>query len=191
MKELFLLRHSITEGIERKLYYGATDLPLTDAGRELCRSLRGSYDLPRDIAFATSGMLRAEETLRLLFGNVPHEILPELRESNLGVFEMRSYDDLKDDPLYQQWLSDETGQFPIPGGESNAAVAERVGACLRRLANAQTNHLLVVCHGGIIRYAMVNCFPDCGKTFYDWYATACHGYAIAFDEGIPVGYREI
>ena len=93
MSALYLIRHSLTEGNERRLYYGATDLPLTEAGRALCRSLRGSYDLPDGVAFATSGMLRAEETLELLFGDVPHERFPDLREAEMGIFEMKSYDE--------------------------------------------------------------------------------------------------
>ena len=72
MKALYLIRHSITEGIERRLYYGATDLPLVESGWKLCQSLRGSFDIPADVTYATTGMIRTRETLEGLFGKVPY-----------------------------------------------------------------------------------------------------------------------
>lgn len=191
MKTLYLIRHSITEGNVRRLYYGATDLPLTESGRALCRTLRGSYDLPENVSFATSGMLRAEETLKLLFGDIPHEILREMREMEMGEFEMKSYDQLKDLPSYQAWLSDTSGNYKIPGGESSREVADRVSRCVRHWAENRQDNLFVVCHGGAIGCAMSACFPDSGKTFFDWIPQSCHGYAIDFEGARPASYRAI
>lgn len=191
MKTLYLIRHSITEGNARRLYYGATDLPLIEAGRALCRTLRGSYDLPESVSFATSGMLRAEETLQLLFGDVPHEILKDLREMEMGEFEMKSYDQLKDRPSYQAWLNDANGNYKIPGGESNREVTERVGHCIHEWAENRQDHLFAVCHGGAIGCAMSVCFPEAGKAFYDWIPQSCHGYAIDFEGAQPISYRAI
>lgn len=191
MKTLYLIRHSLTEGNVRRLYYGATDLPLVESGRALCRSLRGSFDLPEGVSFATSGMLRAEETLKLLFGDIPHEVLQDMREMEMGEFEMKSYDQLKDLPSYQAWLGSAEGNFQIPGGESNAQVSERVGRCIRQWAEERQDSLFVVCHGGVIGCAMCVCFPDSGKAFYDWIPEACRGYAIEFDGADPVSYRPI
>lgn len=191
MNALYMIRHSLTEGNERRLYYGATDLPLSENGRALCRSLQGSIQLPEGVQFGTSGMLRAEETLRLLIGDVPHEILPDLREMEMGTFEMHSYDELKDNPDYQAWLSDESGAFVIPGGESNQAVRERAVNCVRRLAISEQNAMLAVCHGGIIAAVMHKFFRDPSRSFYDWIPRACHGYAIFFQKGQPSEWKEI
>ena len=190
MNRLYLIRHSLTEGNERKLYYGATDLPLTEAGRALCQSLRGTYVLREPVDFATSGMLRAEETLRLIFGDIPHEIIRDLREAEMGEFEMHSYEELKDNPNYQAWLSDATGAFVIPGGESNAAVMRRVSECIARLIHRE-HDLFVVCHGGVIGCAMTSCFPNSGKSFYDWIPHACRGFAIDFQDGQPTSWVAI
>lgn len=191
MSALYLIRHSLTEGNERRLYYGATDLPLTEAGRALCRSLRGSYDLPDGVAFATSGMRRAEETLELLFGDVPHERFPDLREAEMGIFEMKSYDELKDTPAYQQWLSDASGHFEIPGGESNQQVLTRVMRAIRALA--PKGNRLIVCHGGVIACALNALFPEGKPSFWDWVPGACHGYAVEFepDTDAPRAFWEI
>ena len=191
MNTLYLIRHSLTEGNERRLYYGTTDLPLSENGRKLCRSLQGFLPLPAGTQFATSGMRRAEETLSLLFGDVAHEISPYLREMEMGPFEMRGYDDLKDDPDYQAWLSDALGTFVIPGGESNQAVRERAVGCVRRLASHTADAMLIVCHGGIIAAIMHEFFRDPERSFYDWIPHACHGYAISFHNCQPSGWQEI
>lgn len=191
MNTLYLIRHSLTEGNERRLYYGATDLPLSENGRKLCCSLQGFLPLPAGAQFATSGMRRAEETLSLLFGDVAHEIYPDLREMEMGTFEMRGYDDLKDDPDYQAWLSDVLGTFVIPGGESNQAVRERAVGCVRRLASHTADAMLIVCHGGIIAAIMLEFFRDPERSFYDWIPHACHGYAISFQNCQPSGWQEI
>ena len=191
MNALYMIRHSLTEGNERRLYYGATDLPLSANGRALCHALQGALTLPDGVLFATSGMLRAEETLQLLVGDVPHAIYPDLREMEMGAFEMHSYDELKDNPDYQSWLSDTSGEFVIPGGESNQAVRERAVGCVRKLAASEQDAMLAVCHGGIIAAVMHEFFRDLSRSFYDWIPHACHGYEIIFQNGQPVEWKEI
>ena len=41
MRTLYLLRHSLTEANERRLYCGWTDLPLSPAGRALAEKTCG------------------------------------------------------------------------------------------------------------------------------------------------------
>ena len=105
--------------------------------------------------------------------------------------EMHSYDELKDNPDYQAWLSDESGEFVIPGGESNRAVRERAVGCVRRLAAAEDGAMLAVCHGGIIAAVMHEFFRDSSRSFYNWIPHACHGYAICFRNGQPSEWKAI
>ena len=67
---IFLIRHGITRGNQERLYYGSTDLELAPEGIRELKQLR--YDVPEDCRFFTSGMRRTEQTLSLLFGEVPH-----------------------------------------------------------------------------------------------------------------------
>ena len=191
MKRLILIRHSLTTGNERRWYYGSADLPLSDAGRALCMDKRGQLPVSEDAQFAATGMPRTEETLRLLFGNVPHAVFPSLREMDLGKFECRTYDELKDDADYQCWLSDAEGTFVIPGGESNAGFTRRVEQGVQSLLRKYDGELVVVCHGGTIRRAMTALFPDSGKSFWDWKAEPCGGYIVDFRGGAPVSYQSI
>ena len=93
---LVLLRHGRTAANEARLYCGATDVALSDAGRAqlLLRRERVHYPKIDGLLRVTSGMLRADETLRILFDAEPELRLPGLREMNFGRFEMHSYEQL-------------------------------------------------------------------------------------------------
>lgn len=191
MKAMYLIRHSITEGVERRLYYGVTDLPLTEAGIRLCEELRGSFDIPEGASFATTGLIRTEETLLHLFGDIEHAVYPALRELNCGEFEMHSYEELKDNPDYQTWLMDSVGDFHIPGGESKNEMSRRVMDCIHELSKSPVSDLVIVCHGGTICNTMTNLFPNDCESFYDWSPKPCHGYAIFFEDGKAKSFKAI
>ena len=122
MNRLVLLRHGRTEGTERHLYYGATDLPLLEDGVQDLQlaAARGVYPSPDGFTFVTSGMLRANQTLRAIYGDVPFSVIGDLREVNFGIFEMKSYEDLKTEPA--------TGFGTCRRGENHSQTAKR-GSC--------------------------------------------------------------
>ena len=115
MSRLYLIRHGNTEANERHLYCGSTDLPLSENGIDALIKLKDKYSSIKNVAFATSGMLRTEQTLEILFGNVPHSRLPAFREVDFGDFEMHSYEELKELPAYQKWITgdNESNLTPI------------------------------------------------------------------------------
>ncbi len=179
MRRLYLLRHGLTQGNLAHLYYGSTDLPLCREGLEQLRALRAAGGYP-DIAgmlAVTSGMLRAEQTLAALYGEVPHERWPALREMDFGAFEMHGYDELKHQPAYQRWLSGDMAGNCTPGGESERQVQARVLAALARL-RAQERDVLAVVHGGTIVHIMRALFPEEGKSRYEWQPKPGFGYEI-------------
>lgn len=190
MKRIYWIRHGITEGIEKRWYYGSTDMPLTEAGRAMCALERAKWSLPEETVYVTSGMLRTEQTLEGLFGPQPHRAIPELREMNVGDFECKTYDELKDVPAYQAWLSDATGETRIPGGESNREFRERVARGLNALLADPAEEIAVVCHGGVISATMLSLFPEARSSFYDWSVKPCHGYKTYFENGRPVRFEE-
>ena len=99
---IYLIRHGKTEANEKHRYCGSTDLALSDAGRAELEKLH--YDI-KNVRFLTSGMKRTNETLRILFGDVPYKVDPRFREVDFGIFEMHSYEELKDNPAYQTWIT--------------------------------------------------------------------------------------
>ena len=169
---IYLIRHGKTEANERRLYCGSTDLPLSERGREELKDLH--YDI-RDVSFLTSGMRRANETLELLFGAVSYDTDPRLREVNFGAFEMRGYEELKDDPSYQNWITGDNERNVPPGGESGAQMTQRVLAAFSELRE----DTCIVTHGGVIAAIMAHLFPEAGKHRYQWQPKNGHGYILA------------
>lgn len=189
MNTLYLIRHSLTEANERRLYGGSTDSPLTEQGRAVARSRRGA--VPECDVYVSSGMKRADETLRFMTGRKPDMALSDLREMDFGAFEMKSYDQLKDLPEYQAWITDETGTVCCPGGENNNAFRTRVMAGGKALLSMPRDSAMVVCHGGVIVRLMEAWFPDIQRQFYEWQPGACRGYEIPVKNGQPAGFKEI
>ena len=126
---VFLIRHGRTLANEQHLYCGSTDLPLSKAGREALAN-RPPINVGEP-HFITSGMRRCNETLVLLFGDVPYEVVEDFREIDFGAFEMKSYEMLRDEPAYQTWLSCDPEINPPPGGESGAEMTKRVLAAYK------------------------------------------------------------
>lgn len=175
-----LLRHGRTAANDAHLYCGSTDLPLSDSGRRALIELRerGIYAGLTDFCAYTTGMRRTEETFCILFGNTPHGVLPAFREIDFGDFEMRSYDQMKSEPAYQQWIADSSGDAAPPHGESANAFHNRVIAA----ADALSRDSLIVCHGGVIAALMAHWFPAAHKNMYQWQPECGCGYLITLNE---------
>lgn len=178
MTPIYLIRHGKTEANLRHLYCGSTDLPLSDSGIAALQGLH--YALP-PVHFVTSGMKRTEQTLALLFGDVPHEQNPSFREIDFGKFEMHSYEQLKNDPDYIAWISGDNERNVPPGGESGEAMTVRVLEAFRQL---QAEHVptALITHGGVIAAIMGNLFPGEKKSRYQWQPEPGHGYVICGTE---------
>ena len=168
---IYLIRHGKTEANEKHLYCGSTDLPLSGAGKEELQRLH--YDI-KNVHFLTSGMKRTNETLRILFGDVPYEVEPRFREVNFGIFEMNSYEQLKDHPDYQTWLTGDNDANIPPNGESGLQMKARVLAAFSEIKE----NTCVITHGGCIAAIMEYLFPGEGKNRYEWQPKNGCGYII-------------
>lgn len=179
---LILLRHGVTEANERRLYCGASDPPLSPAGRQALAELRRTAAYPplEGLRVYTSGLRRTEETLFAIYGVVAHETLPAFQEMHFGVFEGHSYEELKEDPAYQTWISGDNERNRCPGGESGAEMTDRVLAAFQALPVGEG--ALIVTHGGPIAAIMAHLFPEAGKNRYAWQPKNGCGYALSLSE---------
>lgn len=172
---VYLIRHGATLASEQRLYCGSTDLPLSEGGRAALRN-RPRLTLG-DVRFITSPMRRCRETLALLFGDVPCETWPDFREIDFGAFEMHSYQQLKDDPAYQAWLSADPERTPPPGGESGGQMKKRVLQAFQSVLEANRDTVIVT-HGGVIAAILESLFPEEGKNRYQWQPKPGCGYVV-------------
>lgn len=168
---IYLIRHGKTMANECHLYCGSTDLPLSPAGIAELQTLH--YSL-QNVRFITSGMKRTEQTLDILFGPVHRTHDERLREVDFGIFEMHSYEELKDTPAYQTWITGDNEANIPPGGESGNQMTQRV---LEAFAQIPDN-TVVITHGGVIAAIMAHLFPTENKNRYQWQPRPGNGYEI-------------
>lgn len=190
--KLYLLRHGITEANEKRLYCGWSDIPLSKDGKAQLELIHKQALYPdiEGLKVYTSGMRRTEETLHIIYGDVPHEVIDDFKEMNFGDFEMKSYEELKSTPDYQAWLSGCNERNICPGGESGEDMKARALRGLKLLI-ARDEDCLVVCHGGIIASIMEELFPHHKRNRYQWQPEGGKGYAVILNQGIPKGFESI
>ncbi|MCL1809178.1 MAG: histidine phosphatase family protein [Clostridiales bacterium] len=189
-KHVHLIRHGITAANQQNCYYGHSDVPLAEVGIDIVRALAGAgvYPMPAGAEYYTSGLLRAEQTLSLIYGNVQRVKLDSLKELHFGDYEMKTHKALKKDPAYIAWINDRSGMLAPPGGESLIQFSERVKRGLQSVLDAGSEHSVVVCHGGVVCNIMMSCFDERSSNVFKWMPDPGHGYSVVFIGGLPVGY---
>lgn len=182
MRRVVLLRHGITEANRYHRYCGSTDLPLDGKALAEFQANRPVYPACEGYRVVTSGMLRTEQTLRELYGEVPHDVDADFREIDFGVFENKSYEELKDDPAYQAWITGDNEANICPSGESGRQMTQRVLRAWERLEG----DVLLVTHGGVIAAIMEHLFLEAGRNRYEWQPKPFCGYLL---EQTETGWR--
>ena len=146
----------------------------------------GFYINAVNVKYFTSGMRRTNETVEILFNTRSYVCLPAFQEINFGIYEMKSYEELKDRPDYKEWISGDFYSNVPEGGESGNQMKERVIAAFGKLFNelaAEPEDMtyVLVCHGGVIAAVMEYLFPDYDKNLYEWQPKRGCGYLIDCD----------
>lgn len=157
MNNILLIRHGMTAGNLRRAYTGRTDEPLCPQGTDQIKALAGEgLTAGRVIA---SPMKRTVESASILFPHQEPVTDPGLTETDFGIFEGKTADEISADPelgpLYSKWL--DTGcQGPVPGGEDVKSLKERVCAAFEHQVSLlpEGTSAAFVIHGGCIMAIM-------------------------------------
>ena len=187
-----LIRHGITEGNVRRLYYGATNVPLAQKGIDELKRLtaEGIYPDGEGAEFITTGMGRTAQTLELIYGDVPHEVIKDLREINFGDFEMKSYEELMEYEEYRDWITATNDTKAPPNGESIRHFNERVIRGFEKVRSMHKEHSIVICHGGTISSIMNYLWPGVTDNMYEWLPDPGHGYQLSLEGDEVTGYEK-
>lgn len=176
--EIIWVRHFMTPGNRKKQYIGSTDEPL-----DVAMIPQDLKDYPRIESLTVSPMLRCRQTAELIWSGMPFETEPLMRELDFGEYERKTYEELKDEPVYQAWL-DSGGVGAFPGGEDRADFQKRCvqGAenMISRLTASDCKCAGVVVHGGTIM-AVISAFDPEERPFYHWQVSNGNGYIIEID----------
>ncbi len=188
-KTVYLIRHGITPGNEKKRFIGnRTDEPLSEAGRSEAEkvSLIIKDQLAPNCNRVCSGpMKRAFETASILFGEKEITIVEDLTEIDFGTFENKDHNELAHDARYLTWI-EKNGMADIPEGENVSDFSHRSYRAFEELLKdtVDDERIAVICHGGNIMAVMSRIF---GGNFYDYIVSNLCGFVIELetdDEGI-------
>ena len=168
--ELILIRHLKTPGNEKRQYIGSTDEELSE---QEVLNFKQKYKIdsyPQVEQVIVSPMKRCIQTAELIYpkNQITQEEL--LKECDFGIFEGKTYEDLKDRAEYQAWLNS-GGTIAFPEGEEQKEFRSRcVRGMLRqvdRLCKENVESAAFVVHGGTIM-AVMEAFSEEKKSYYDW-----------------------
>ena len=117
---------------------------------------------------------------------IPHVTADNEDDGGSGVLELTSYEELKDTPAYQAWITD-VEHNPCPHGESAPQVLRRSLAAIAPVVQRPEDAVCVI-HGGVTAGLMMAWF---GGGRYDYSVSPGQGFQVTFREGQPVSYTRI
>lgn len=145
---LFLVRHGQTAANAAGLLLGRADPPLTDLGQRQARAIADALPTPSRVI--SSPLRRASDTAAA-FGQTV-EIDERWVEMDYGDLDGQEIGSVAAE-MWSQWRADP--RFAPPGGESLAAVGERVrNACAELAGSADGSDIVVVSHVSPIKAAI-------------------------------------
>ena len=165
MNKVFFIRHGATAGNLEHRYIGRTDEKLCQLGVQQIQALHA----PNIEVLFVSPMTRTRQSAELLFPDTTATIVHELRETDFGVFEAKTAEELSDDPDYRAWI-DFNCLTPIPGGE---AVSDFKARCINAFLTAMgtvadEQRVAFVIHGGCIM-SILEALAKPQRSFYDYH----------------------
>ena len=143
--QVFLVRHGETEWSLNGRHTGITDIPLTEHGKQVARSLAPILAKEKFMLVLTSPLQRAQETCRLAGFEDKATIEPDLMEWNYG-----RYEGLTPAQIHATapgWLLFRDG---APDGEQPAEIGSRVDRVIEK-ARTVTGDVIVFAHGHVLR----------------------------------------
>jgi len=152
---VFMVRHGATVLSAEDRFAGATDVELSDEGREQTRRLAERLSREKIAAVYASPLGRTIETAQILAASHQLEVQTRdgLREISHGRWEQMTRREVEEKFPEEaaEWEKDPYTFAPL-GGESGLAVTARALPALLEIVRAHSgDHVLVVSHKGTIR----------------------------------------
>lgn len=151
-----LLRHGACEGGD--IYRGHTDVPLSNIGRQqMYAAIGDGYEWQRILTSPLQRCRAFAEHCAERF-TLPLQVIPQLQEISFGDWEGRLQQDVwEENPQLVNQYYDNPESVTPPRGESVADAALRIVSAWDALLKQYSGeHLLLVCHGGVIRLLLTH-----------------------------------
>ncbi|WP_349410791.1 histidine phosphatase family protein [Pseudalkalibacillus sp. SCS-8] len=165
----------MTEDNCKKVYAGWRDQGLIPSEASRLKRYNKEFD-----EIFSSDLRRCVETAKLLFPNRTHREMRELREIHFGEWEGFTYEELKSNASYQQWISDFENRKP-PNGESLAAFRFRIFRGWNKVMSVNKgNRIAIITHSGVIREFLTAYAPEI-RNPWDWTVPHGGGFELIFE----------
>jgi len=189
---IILIRHTESIGNKMKVYAGSTDYELTEDGitqiHDVVNQLERILDKESIDNLYSSPLQRCtilSEEIGKLIGLTKH-IDNRLSETNFGLFEGKTYNDLKNEfpEILDKWNKDII-HFQIPKGESLIMCEERISSFCEEL-KWKNEDSIIVSHGGIIKLILLNLLNLDINHFWKFFTS--NGCIIEIEHNEGFGY---
>ena len=170
---IVLIRHGETGSNRERRYLGRTDEPLSPEGRNKLLAFREEGRYPKAELVFSSPMRRCLETAKLLYPEKEILVIPGWEEIDFGLFEGKTYEELKDRPDYVRWL-ESGGTLSFPEGESREQFIRRsVSGFFAMMERVRGKTAAAVVHGGTIMAVLSRLS---GGDYFDYQVANGGGY---------------
>jgi broad specificity phosphatase PhoE len=145
----YFVRHGESEGNAARIFTGHSDSPLTARGRRQAATVADELAKVKFDRIVSSDLARSRDTAEVIAKRrgIPVEVVPELREINVGERTGKTFDETAGMP---GWNDD--GFVAWPGGETLDQVLTRTLGAIERLTRESPGKtILIVGHGGVNR----------------------------------------
>ncbi|SHE12828.1 2,3-bisphosphoglycerate-dependent phosphoglycerate mutase [Chlamydia abortus] len=156
--KIYLVRHGQTEWNVKHKFQGHQDSPLTDMGIKQAQWLEEAIRNEQIDMIYSSSSLRARRTAEIIRGTREIDIIEsdDLREINLGIWEGRTQDEVKE--LYLEAFNDfwdNPEKFKVENSETFRQVSDRAINMMRQTVNDnQGKSILIVTHTVVVKLIM-------------------------------------
>ncbi|WP_179194806.1 histidine phosphatase family protein [Bacillus sp. EAC] len=189
---IILIRHTESIGNKMKVYAGSTDYELTEYGitqiHVVVNQLERILDKESIYNLFSSPLQRCtilSEEIGKSIGVEKH-IDNRLSETNFGLFEGKTYNDLINEfpEILDKWNKDII-HFQIPKGESLIMCEERISSFCEEL-KWKNEDSIIVSHGGIIKLILLNLLNLDINHFWKFFTS--NGCIIEIEHNEGFGY---
>lgn len=167
MLSILFIRHGATKGNLERRYIGKTDEILCDLGVKQALILK-EQNFFADYVF-TSPMKRTVQTASIVFPNNNLLRVSDFSETDFGIFEGKTADELSKNADYCQWVKNGCTS-EIPRGESVAEFKSRCIKAFERIIKTLPDNSkpAFVLHGGVIM-SILEKYAIPKRDFYDYH----------------------
>ena len=147
MTTLLVIRHGFSQNNAVRRFTGQADVPLSDLGREQAELVADYLHKNAKIgAVYASDLCRAVDTVAPTAARFGLSVVPEpaFRETDVGDWTNRVYEEVEESDREAMARHRADPDFPIPGGESNRQVFDRVCAAIHRLGELHDGQTVVI-----------------------------------------------